>query len=156
MAGRIDVEALAEASRLAHELVARLDGAIGAFEPPPNAKTAHPQAAAASVRNYLKARRAREEQFPPDLFADPAWDMLLDLFASTLEGRTVGVGGLCIAAVVPTTTALRWIGRLETERLVERLHDPSDARRAYVRLTHRGYALVENWVDKHLPAAFAE
>lgn len=31
------------------------------------------------VRAVLRARRLRDEHFPSDLFADPAWDILLDL-----------------------------------------------------------------------------
>ncbi len=36
---------------------------------------------AKAVRRMLRQRRMREQYFPADLFADPAWDMLLDLYA---------------------------------------------------------------------------
>jgi DNA-binding MarR family transcriptional regulator len=77
----------------------------------------------------------RESYFDRDLFADPAWDMMLDLLASKLEGRRVSVSSLCLAAAVPQTTALRWIRLLGERGLVERSEDLLDARRVYVSLS---------------------
>ncbi|QMW23567.1 hypothetical protein [Sandaracinobacteroides saxicola] len=87
---------------------------------------------AAAIRALIKARRVRAGFFPPDLFADPAWDMLLDLSAARLEGRMVSVSSLCIAAAVPTTTALRWVKRLCDEGLLLRQEDAHDRRRAFI------------------------
>jgi len=78
-------------------------------------------------REILKARRARAKFFASSLFADPAWDMLLDLLLARLEQRTVAVSSLCIAAAVPPTTALRWIKRLTDEGIFVRTADPRDA-----------------------------
>src|SRR3546814_4705778 len=64
---------------------------------------------AKEVRRMLRQRRMREQYFPADMFADPAWDMLLDLYAARLDRQPVSVSSLCIAAAVPATTALRWI-----------------------------------------------
>jgi hypothetical protein len=84
------------------------------------------------IRAHIKARRLRDRFFDPELFADPAWDMLLDLSAARLEGRQVSVSSLCIAAAVPTTTALRWIKALVDRGLFLRESDPADARRAFI------------------------
>ena len=86
------------------------------------------------VRGLVRARRARERYFPADIFADPAWDMLLDLTAARAEGQPVSVSSLCIAACVPPTTALRWIRTLCDSGLFERASDPGDARRAFIAL----------------------
>src|SRR5690606_24209072 len=69
------------------------------------------------VRDWLRVRRLRDEFLPGDLFADPAWDMLLDLFAARLEQERVSVSSLCIASAVPPTTALRWIRTLTEKGL---------------------------------------
>lgn len=61
------------------------------------------------VRNIIRARQSRIRFFGNDLFADPVWDMLLDLAVARVEHRRVSVTSLCIASGVPTTTALRWI-----------------------------------------------
>jgi hypothetical protein len=92
----------------------------------------------AELRAVLRARRMRAQFFDDALFADPAWDMLLDLFAADLERRRVSVSSLCIAAAVPPTTALRWIGTLHDAGLFERQPDPADRRRAYIALSAKG------------------
>lgn len=92
---------------------------------------------ATEIRRVIRARRMRAEFFEGDLFADPAWDMLLDLFAADLEHRQISVSSLCIAAAVPPTTALRWIGTLSEAGLFDRKADPSDRRRAYIALSDR-------------------
>lgn len=90
---------------------------------------------AARIRAHIKARRVRDKFFPAELFADPAWDMLLDLAATRLEGRQVSVSSLCIAANVPTTTGLRWIKTLVDRGMFERHSDPQDARRAFIAMS---------------------
>lgn len=90
---------------------------------------------AALVRRLLRVRRDRDRFFPAEIFADPAWDMLLDLTAARLEGKPVPVSSLCIAAAVPTTTALRWVRSLTEAGLFERRTDPVDARRSYISLS---------------------
>jgi hypothetical protein len=89
------------------------------------------------IAAILKARRLRENFFDPGLFADPAWDMLLDLYVADLEGFRLAVGSLSVGAAVPATTALRWINFLEKEGLFVRHRDPLDARRVFVSLTTR-------------------
>lgn len=111
-------------------------------EASPAAVEAH---AAVCVRNYLQARRRRESLFPADLFADPAWDILLDLFASSVEGRCVSVSDACVASTVPASTAMRWITRLEDVNLVQRKADPKDARRFLLSLSPAAFSLVKDW-----------
>ncbi len=88
-----------------------------------------------SIRNLIRVRRLRTRFFAEELFADPAWDILLDLMASRLEGTKVSVSSLCIAAAVPATTALRWIKSMTDEGYLERRADPTDARRVYIHLS---------------------
>ena len=101
------------------------------------AKVAVPAASVAApfVRAILKRRRDRERYFPAELFSDPAWDMLLDLSAARLERRSVSVSSLCIAAAVPTTTALRLIRNLCDVGMFERTTDPDDLRRGIISLS---------------------
>ena len=90
---------------------------------------------AKSVRSIIKARRLRDSFFDAELFADPAWDILLDLMAARLEGRNVSVSSLCIAAAVPPTTALRWITAMTESGMLLRQQDPHDARRVFIVLS---------------------
>ncbi len=61
----------------------------------------------------IAARSDRQALFKTELFADPAWDMLLDLALSEASGRRISVTSLCIASGVPTTTALRRLDDLQ-------------------------------------------
>lgn len=87
------------------------------------------------VRALIARRQARSKFFDADLFADPAWDMLLDLTAAEGERQDVSVTSLCIAAMVPATTALRWIKQLVDSGVFERKSDPGDKRRAFIALS---------------------
>ena len=99
------------------------------FEPAPRVADPH------ALRQAIRGRRMRDAFFGQNLFEDPAWDMLLDLYAAHLEGARVSVSSLCIAAAVAPTTALRWIGKLTEAELFERQPDPDDRRRAFMALT---------------------
>lgn len=95
---------------------------------------------AREIRAMLRLRRLRDRFFDSSLFADPAWDMLLDLMAARLERVQVAVSSLCIAACVPPTTALRWIKLMTESGLFERVSDPIDGRRVYIRLSDSAFA----------------
>ncbi len=87
------------------------------------------------VRATIRKRQLRARFFDVGLFADPAWDILLDLTAARAEGRRVSVTSLCIASGVPPTTALRWIGQMTEQGLLQREEDLIDRRRAFVALS---------------------
>jgi hypothetical protein len=87
------------------------------------------------VRTIIRQRQMRARFFDGALFADPAWDMLLDLTAARAEHGRVSVSSLCIASGVPPTTALRWIGQMTCVGLFERVEDETDRRRAFIVLS---------------------
>ncbi len=88
-----------------------------------------------TVRAVIRARRLRARFFDEDLFADPAWDMMLDLLQAEIAQHRVPVSSLCIAAAVPATTALRWIKTMTDAGLFVRRADPHDGRRVFVELS---------------------
>jgi hypothetical protein len=94
------------------------------------------------VKSVILARRLRGRFFPEDLFADPAWDMMLDLLYAELIHQRVAVSSLCVAAAVPATTALRWLNTLVKQQIVVRRDDPHDGRRVFIELSpHASSAL---------------
>lgn len=93
------------------------------------------------------SRRSREHCFAANIFAEPAWDMLLDLFIQHHRGRAVSIHSLCIAAAVPATTALRWIGKLDDCGLVARERSARDNRVIHVALTAHGLAAMERYLS---------
>jgi len=94
-----------------------------------------PQLEGEKVRAVIRARRLRARFFDEELFADPAWDMLLDLLQAEIAQHRVPVSSLCIAAAVPATTALRWIRTMTDAGLFRRRADPHDGRRIFVELS---------------------
>ena len=111
-----------------------------------------PESSRASSPDYLRAlvaaRVDRDQIFRADLFSDPAWEMLLDLAVAAESGRSISVTSLCIASGAPTTTALRRIEDLQAAGLVERLPDSADRRRIIVRLTEKGKASMQAFVER--------
>ena len=107
----------------------------GASDCQPMFRTKPPLPDARLIREILRQRQLRARCFDGALFADPAWDMLLDLAAARVERQRVSIGSLCIAARVPTTTALRWIRQLVDAGLLQRTEDERDRRRALVSLS---------------------
>lgn len=99
------------------------------------------------IRALLKLRRSRDKFFDGELFADPAWDILLELYAARLGQRRVSVGSLCLGAAVPATTALRWISLLERKALLERNADPMDGRRFYLSLSSSGLEAMARYFN---------
>jgi hypothetical protein len=99
------------------------------------------------VRMMICARAGRFKVLPATLFADPAWDMLLDLYLADILSKRVSVSSLCGASNVPATTALRWIGHLTDEGLVERSSDPYDARRYFISLSEAGLARMDRYFE---------
>lgn len=93
-----------------------------------------PRDMSAVVRSILKSRQRRAEFIGPNLFSDPAWDILLDLTSARLEGKVVPVSSVCAAAAVPMSTALRHIRQLVDSGMVRRWQDPSDKRRDLLEL----------------------
>ncbi|MBN8816983.1 MAG: winged helix-turn-helix transcriptional regulator [Sphingomonas sp.] len=129
------------------------DRSLG-FTPPP-ATPAASNVTAADVRKIIRGRRLRNQFFADGLFEDPAWDMLLDLYAAELEGAQVSVSSLCIAAAVAPTTALRWIGRMTDVGLFVRQPDPFDRRRAFLGLSAEARAKMESYLTALRQGGFA-
>ena len=104
----------------------------------------------ARVAYAIGARR--RSALGPGLFADPAWNILLDLFLSDEGGRDLSVTAVCIGSRSSAATALRYIALLAQRGLVVRIADEHDGRRTYVRLTARGWNAMVTLFDDD-PAA---
>ena len=97
------------------------------------------------VRQLIRQRQTCAQFFDAELFADPAWDMLLDLTAAHAEHQRVSVSSLCIAAGVPPTTALRWIRQMVDCGLFDRVEDARDRRRAFISLSDRAVEAMSRY-----------
>lgn len=104
----------------------------------------------AALKLMRSMRRMRSQHFPTQLFSDPCWVMLLDLYDGHLVGAEVTVTSLGAASGAPLTTALRRMDQLKAHGLIERTEDIEDKRRTIVRLTRAGLDAVEGFFDTYL------
>lgn len=116
----------------AHANIAALAGHIEALA---SASPSIEGSTADVAKQLYRLRRARSRYIRADLFGEPGWDMLLDLYIARNEKRRVSTSSLCIAAAVPPTTALRWIARLEGEGVIRRYSAKDDKRLTLVEIT---------------------
>jgi CheY-like chemotaxis protein/DNA-binding MarR family transcriptional regulator len=103
----------------------------------------------AALNDLKTMRRVRSQYFPTELFSDPCWEMLLDLYDAHLGGAEVTVTSLGAASGVPQTTALRRMETLQGHGLITRSEDKDDKRRIIVRLTDAGLAAVERFFETY-------
>ncbi len=54
-------------------------------------------------------RRLRDEVLGNELFGDPGWDLMLDLYIAQASGKRVSVDERRIGSGKPMSTGLRWV-----------------------------------------------
>jgi len=91
-------------------------------------------------------RRLRHKYFNYDIFGEPCWDILLDLFIARIDGLRISITSSCIASGVPLTTALRWLTVLENRGLIIRSNDQTDKRRSWVELSDLGFKAMSEFL----------
>lgn len=102
----------------------------------------------AQVESLLKIRDMRGAYLPKEIFGDPAWFMILDLYLSGLQNKKVSVSSLCFASGGSQTTALRRVHDLVDLGVVIREQDPTDRRRAYLVLSNDAILHLEEMLDR--------
>lgn len=116
--------------------------------PPPQAGSADADVTLeARAQRVLNERRRRGKFLPPELFHEPAWDMMLALFIAHGERRTVNVGTLVTYSDAPVTTSQRWIEHLHRLGQINRVGDPVDRRRIEISLTDRGLSAMVGFLQ---------
>lgn len=121
------------ASELRH-LAAEMDGPAGKVRMVEKAR---------ALRDAYRKRLTTFDVYA-DLFGDPAWHLLLDLYCE--RGKPLSVKSATIASGAPGTTALRWLTRLEQHGLIERRDDTTDRRRRLIALSPCGTTMMERYL----------
>ena len=98
------------------------------------------------VSRLHRARMLRNKAVGSNLFRDPAWDMLLDLFAANERGIAIPRSSLCHGSGVPLSTAMRYIDQLEEFGLAVCAGDPEDLRRSCVRPTPKSIEIISSFI----------
>ncbi|QCB37291.1 MarR family transcriptional regulator [Sphingobium sp. PAMC28499] len=97
------------------------------------------------IRSIGEMRRRRADHAALVQSAEPAWDIMLDIYACALERIDLSVTAVGIAAGIAPATAQRWIKKLAALGVIERLADPRDRRRKLVRLSPAALAAMHHW-----------
>lgn len=100
------------------------------------------------VSSIIEARRTRDQIFPSGLFHDPAWNILLELYASHLQNRRVSISDVCLFSGTSSTSTLRWIGVLVDRGYVHREPDARDGRRTHIILTETAIETLDRFADQ--------
>ena len=99
------------------------------------------------VKELLFQRRKRSEIFGPQMFGEPGWDMLLELYADD-GGRRHSQSSLCELSGASRSTAMRWIDYLAERGLIHREEHPTDKRRNFVGLSATGREMLELYLSE--------
>lgn len=100
------------------------------------------------ILSLLAVRRARDTVFGGDLFSDPAWDILLELYAANLTGRVVSLTDLTTAIGAPAPTVARWVAALTERGLVESNLDSLSLPKLQIRLSAEGTRKMKGLTDQ--------
>lgn len=104
----------------------------------------------AFANKVYATRRIRGRFFPDDLFAEPAWDILLLLYGVEQSQERLSVSAVCASVGTPATTVLRWIDKLEHAGLISRQKHPTDRRVSWLQLTQDCIARLDQFFDAAL------
>lgn len=94
------------------------------------------------AKRAYEARRYRKQHLAHELFGEPAWDILLELYIAFHECRTVSTKAASFASDSPHATAHRNIVMLENLGLVHRVDDLHDRRIKWVGLTRKAIVAI--------------
>ena len=122
---------------MAQGLAALADKLVG--QPPASSADVAEADCTAFLEGQFRIRRLRVRHLPGLSLGEPAWDILLDLAVAHYWRRETSVTSLCIAADVPSTTALRWINGMTKEGLIVRRPCQRDGRRSFLGISPESY-----------------
>ena len=87
------------------------------------------------ARRTIRRRLLRRQLIgSEELFGEPAWEILLDVFVHECEGKPLAITSTCATAGIPMSSGLRLIQKLCDANILRRFPDPFDGRRCFVRL----------------------
>ncbi|AUX69606.1 hypothetical protein CHX26_08960 [Porphyrobacter sp. HT-58-2] len=138
----IDVRKLADQLDAAQKILdeIRITSGCEAFGPPLPMNAARVERAVEAAQKALRDRQVRTDFVGnAEMFGEPAWDIMLDLFIRQAQDENVSIKAACMSPGAKSSTVLRWLNVLEMNDLVRCEADPSDSKRYLIRLTPAGY-----------------
>ncbi|MEC3912325.1 ArsR family transcriptional regulator [Sphingobium sp. CR2-8] len=101
-----------------------------------------------ALARYLEARRVRAMLFGQNLFADPAWDILLALYQAELEGHALTLEQMSESLRLSLSVVVGQVGTMERRGLLnEHRTSPNSRRRRAIRLSPLALDAMASWVS---------
>lgn len=100
------------------------------------------------IHSIVAGRRAIADALGPDLFSDPALDIVLELYAAMLAGRRVLLSELAITIQTPESTTTRWIAALEERGVVTTERDEGAPNRVWLTLSLDAAVTLKRLTDQ--------
>ena len=101
-----------------------------------------------SVTSEINRRARRLGYLRADLLTEPAWDILLHVYAFELVQRRVTASELSDRINVPSTTSIRWMKVLEADDLIDRVIVAGDPAQVTVSLTVKGLHAMDAYFSE--------
>jgi DNA-binding MarR family transcriptional regulator len=96
-----------------------------------------PTSPVATAHRLIRFAVERADQLGGDLFANPAWSILLNVFIATELDRRATIESVAVAANLTESSAARWLNVLVQRGLLE-IVESADGDRPLVRTTESG------------------
>lgn len=143
---RISIAKVSQLLADAHQLIGETRIMLDGFTDVAPLQLTSQFASVEAAKQIIRLRRKREKLFSGiaagEVFGEPAWEMLLDLFVAKFHNKRIGVSSLCIASKAPPTTALRYITLMTQYGLTIRTPDETDQRRVFITLSESALGIM--------------
>jgi DNA-binding MarR family transcriptional regulator len=138
--GSVRLELDATDAAALRRILASLSGDIAAPR-----SSGHGEPEKALARLLFETRKSRARLFPPSMFNEPAWDMLVALY---IMDEAPAATDLAKLTNTPLTTAMRWIVYLEVHKLIIREPCAEDRRVQKIRLTEQARSNLQTLLSE--------
>lgn len=96
------------------------------------------------AQDLRKIRILKNDIFGSDLFSDPAWDILLDLFVYDDNGMGIPLTSVGIDQKIPISTLSRYVDRMALQGFIIKTEDTVDKRRILLAISPTYRKELEN------------
>ena len=138
----IDVKKLSEQLDAAQTILdqIRVTSGCDALGPPLLERKPRMETALETARRAYAERKSRSKMIgSKEIFGEPAWDLLLDLFIHQSNDEDLTVKSACLHVETSENTTLRWLRVLEHNGLLKSHIDPANPEQQLIHLTPAGY-----------------
>jgi DNA-binding MarR family transcriptional regulator len=102
-----------------------------------------------AAQQELEWRRRRNKVLPEEMFGEPAWEILLQLYVEQ-QGTRLNIARLTSYLNLSASTVLRWLNYLHDKQLLRRESHPTDQRSVFVELTTGAVEVIDSYFSEVL------